>query len=61
MADLSWGDVVIVGLVAFAGFTFVSFWFSGVMSRRGWNWQAKSKPKGRRGSQDGAGTDRTGE
>lgn len=45
MADLTWGDVVLIGVVASVGFTLLSFWFSGIMSRRGWNWQAKAKPK----------------
>ncbi len=45
MADLTWGDVVIIGTVATFGFIFLSFWWSGIMSRRGWSWQVKSKPK----------------
>lgn len=45
MANLSWGDVVIIGAVVFVGFTLLSFWFSGVMSRRNWSWQVKPKAK----------------
>ncbi len=45
MADLTWGDVALIGLVAMLGFTLLSFWWSGIMSRRGWSWQVKSKPK----------------
>jgi len=44
MADLTWSDVLIIGGVATVGFTLVSWWFSGVMSRRGWSWQVKGKP-----------------
>ena len=45
MADLTWGDVVIVGAVATVGFTLVSYWWSGVMNRKGWSWQVKAKPQ----------------
>lgn len=45
MANLSWTDVVIIGVVVFVGFTLLSFWFSGVMSRRNWSWQVKPKAK----------------
>ncbi len=45
MADLTWLDVFIIGTVAAVGFTLVSFWFSGVMTRKGWSWQVRSKPK----------------
>jgi hypothetical protein len=47
MADLTWSDVLIIGGVATLGFMFLSFWWSGIMSRRGWSWQIKSKPKKR--------------
>lgn len=45
MANLSWSDVVIIGAVICVGFTLLSYWFSGVMSRRNWSWQVKPKPK----------------
>ncbi len=45
MADLTWTDVLIIGGVATVGFTLVSYWWSGVMSRKGWSWQVRSKPK----------------
>ena len=45
MANLTWGDVVLIGAVACVGFTLLSFWFSGVMSRRNWSWQVKPKAK----------------
>jgi hypothetical protein len=45
MADLTFTDVLIIGGVATVGFTLVSFWWSGVMSRRGWSWQISAKPK----------------
>lgn len=48
MADLTYRDVLIIGGVAALGFTFLSFWWSGVMARRGWSWQVKSKPKKKR-------------
>ena len=48
MADLTWGDVVLVGVVATAGFTLLSYWWSGVMARKGWSWQVKAKPPKRR-------------
>jgi hypothetical protein len=43
VASLTWGDVVIIGAVACVGFTLLSFWFSGVMSRRNWSWQVRPK------------------
>lgn len=45
MANLSWPDVVLIGAVAFVGFTLLSYWFSGVMNRRNWTWQVKPKAK----------------
>ncbi len=45
MGNLTWGDVVIIGAVATVGFTLLSYWFSGIMSRRGWSWQIKGKSK----------------
>jgi len=45
MADLTFGDVLIIGGVATVGFTLLSYWFSGVMGRRGWSWQVRSQPK----------------
>ena len=45
VANLSWTDVVLIGAVIFLGFTLLSFWFSGVMSRRNWSWQLKPKTK----------------
>jgi hypothetical protein len=47
MADLSWGDVMLVGGVATVGFTLLSFWYSAVMSKRGWTYQFRNKPKKR--------------
>ena len=45
MANLSWSDVVVIGVVGCVGFTLLSYWFSGVMSRRNWSWQVKPKAK----------------
>jgi hypothetical protein len=45
MANLTWWDVVLVGLVGMLGFTLLSYWFSGIMNRRNWSWQVKPKPK----------------
>ena len=45
MANLTWTDVVIIGAVVFLGFTLLSYWFSGVMTRRNWSWQVKPKAK----------------
>jgi hypothetical protein len=45
MANLSWPDVVLIGAVGTVGFALVSYWFSGVMTRRNWSWQVKPKPK----------------
>jgi hypothetical protein len=43
VANLTWGHVVLIGGVATVGFTLVSYWWSGVMSRKGWSWQVKPK------------------
>ncbi len=45
MADLTWGDVVIVGGVAAVGFTLLSFWFSGLMNRKDWTFQVRRKKR----------------
>lgn len=45
MADLTWADVLLIGGVATLGFVLLSWWFSGVMAKKGWSWQVKSKPK----------------
>lgn len=45
VANLTWNDVLLIGAVGFLGFTLLSFWFSGVMTRRNWSWQVKPKPK----------------
>lgn len=45
MADLTWGDVVLIGLVAFLGFTLLSYWYSAVMARKGQNWQVKGRKR----------------
>lgn len=45
MANLTWADVVIIGVVGCLGFTLVSYWFSGLMNRRNWSWQVKPKAK----------------
>ncbi|MHB8633063.1 MAG: hypothetical protein ACYDBQ_03720 [Thermoplasmatota archaeon] len=44
MANLTWLDVVVIGLVATLGFTLVSWWFSALMAGRGWTWQARNRP-----------------
>ena len=44
MATLTWGDVVIIGLVAFAGFSLLSYWCSAWMARRNVTGQLKGKP-----------------
>lgn len=45
MANLTWLDVVLIGLVGMVGFTLLSYWFSGIMNRRNWSWQVKPKAK----------------
>lgn len=45
MANLTWWDVVLIGIVGMLGFTLLSYWFSGIMNRRNWSWQVKPKPK----------------
>ena len=45
MANLDWGDVLWISAVATVGFTLFSYWFSGLMSRRGWSWQVKAARK----------------
>ena len=45
MANLTWSDVVLIGAVAFVGFTLLSYWFSGIMNRRNWSWQVKPRAK----------------
>lgn len=44
MATLTWGDVVIIGLVAFVGFTLLSYWVSAAMAKRSITGQLKGKP-----------------
>lgn len=44
MANMTWGDVLLTAAVATVGFTLLSWWFSAVMARRGWTWQAKNRP-----------------
>lgn len=51
MATLTWADVVIVGLVAFVGFTLVSYWLSAWMARRNISGQVKGKPPKPKGAQ----------
>ncbi|MEK6986138.1 MAG: hypothetical protein AABX89_07135 [Candidatus Thermoplasmatota archaeon] len=48
MADLQWGDVVIIGVVITVGFTFLSYGYSALMSKRNWTYQVKSKPPKKR-------------
>lgn len=48
MADLQWGDVVIIGVVITLGFTFLSYAYSALMSKRNWTYQVKSKPPKKR-------------
>ena len=45
MGNLTWTDVVLIGLVGMVGFTLLSYWFSGIMNRRNWSWQVKPKAK----------------
>lgn len=45
MADLTWNQVLIIGGVASLAFMLISFGFSGLMAKKGWTWQVKSKPK----------------
>ncbi len=47
MANLTWNEVLIISAVATVGFTLLSFWFSGLMAKKGWSWQVRSKPKKR--------------
>ncbi|MFO1532462.1 MAG: hypothetical protein ABR562_01995 [Thermoplasmatota archaeon] len=51
MATLTWGDVVIVGLVACVGFSLLSYWVSAWMSRRNVTGQLKGKPPKKAGPQ----------
>jgi len=44
MATLTWGDVVIIGLVAFVGFSLLSYWASAIMAKRSITGQLKGKP-----------------
>lgn len=45
MATLTWGDVVIIGLVATVGFSLLAYWFSGPLAKRNVTGQLKSKMK----------------
>lgn len=45
MADLTWNQVLIISAVASVAFMLLSFAFSGLMAKKGWNWQIKGKPK----------------
>jgi hypothetical protein len=49
VGNLRWEHVVIIGAVACIGFTLLSYWFSGIMNRRNWSWQVKSKAKPKQG------------
>ncbi len=44
VADLTWGDVVIIGAVITVGFTLLSFAYSALMNRKNWTYQVKPKP-----------------
>lgn len=44
VAELEWGAVVLVGLIAFVGFSLLSYWVSAWMSRRNISGQVKGKP-----------------
>lgn len=44
MADLTFRDVLIIGGVAFVGFTLLFYAFSVIMVKKGWTWQAKNRP-----------------
>lgn len=46
MASLEWpGEILLVAGVATLAFILISFWFSGLMAKRGWSWQVRSKPR----------------
>lgn len=48
MASIEWpGDILLISGIATVGFILLSYWFSAVMSKRGWSWQVKAKPKKR--------------
>lgn len=53
MAGLTWLDVVVIGIVATVGFTLLSWWFSAVMNRQGWTWQAKNRPPKKKDAPEG--------
>jgi hypothetical protein len=43
VADLTWGDVVLIGAVATVGFTLLSYAYSALMNRKNWTYQVKPK------------------
>ncbi|MGB0652566.1 MAG: hypothetical protein ACPGQL_05150 [Thermoplasmatota archaeon] len=45
MADLTFAQVLIIGGVATLGSLLLSYWFSGVMTRKNWTFQVRKKPK----------------
>lgn len=46
MANLEWpGDVLLIAGVGSVALILLSYWFSAVMSKRGWSWQVKARPK----------------
>lgn len=47
MANLEYSEVLIISGAATVAFILLSYWFSAVMSKRGWSWQVKAKPKRR--------------
>jgi hypothetical protein len=47
MATLTWGDVVLIGLVGCIGFTLAAYWASAWMAKRNISGQVKGKPPSR--------------
>jgi hypothetical protein len=45
VANLTFGDVLVIGGVATVGFTLLSWWFSGLMANRNWSLQVRAKAK----------------
>ncbi len=44
MAALEWpGEILMVAGIATLGFLLVSFWFSGLMAKKGWSWQIRGR------------------
>jgi hypothetical protein len=45
VANLTFGDVLLIGGVATVGFTLLSWWFSGLMANKNWSLQVKGRAK----------------